>query len=69
MKRHPCPETREGPIRTIAVSLIGAAAVAAGVVLLRGDRDSDTDTSVRKVPQGESVPAPIVLERLRRAGI
>lgn len=61
---------QEGPIRTVVVSLIGVAAIAAGVALLRQDRESgDRNRKVREVPPGESIPSTIVLERLRQAGI
>lgn len=56
------------PIRTFAVSLIGAAAVAAGFALLRQQKQDEGELR-NEVPAGERVPATIVLERLRRAGI
>lgn len=58
----------EAQIRTLVVSLIGAAAVAAGLVLLRQEKDSEIGEA-GEVPPGERVPATIVLERIRNAGI
>lgn len=57
----------EGSIRTITVSLIGAAALAAGIFLLK--QQMDVGPGAEPAPAGESVPGSIVLERLREAGI
>lgn len=65
--RHPSPEPCEATIRTFVVSLIGAAAVAAGLVILR--QQKDPGIFMAEVPPGESVPATLVLERIRSAGI
>lgn len=62
------PSFSEAQIRTLVVSLIGAAAVAAGLVLLRQQKDSEIEEAA-KVPAGERVPATIVLEKIRNAGI
>lgn len=62
------PEPSEAEIRTFVVSLIGAAAVAAGLVLLRQQKESEMNDAAQIFP-GERVPATIVLERLRNAGI
>jgi len=59
----------EAPIRTFLVSLIGATAVAAGIIAVRSQLQSDGEARVDDVPPGETVPAEIVLERLREAGI
>ena len=60
-----------GAIRKITVSLIGAAALAAGLVLLRqgNDRTEPVEATIDEVPPGESVPGKISLERLRELGI
>ena len=60
-----------GVIRKITVSLIGTAALAAGLVLLRqgGIRPAPETPSVEEVPPGEEVPGQIRLERLRELGI
>lgn len=64
------PPILEASIRTFLVSLIGATAVAAGILAVRHQKQSTEETSaVSPVPPGESVPAEIVLERLRKAGI
>ncbi|MGD2070986.1 MAG: hypothetical protein PVI57_20120 [Gemmatimonadota bacterium] len=60
-------DTFGGPIRTLTVSLIGAAALVAGLVVFRQQKQSDT-SQVKNVPPGESVPAEISLERLRELG-
>lgn len=59
--------TAGGPIRTLTVSLIGAAALVAGLVVFRQQKQSEA-SQVKKVPPGESVPAEISLERLRELG-
>ncbi|NNM32326.1 MAG: hypothetical protein HKO53_04645 [Gemmatimonadetes bacterium] len=60
-----------GIIRKITVSLIGTAAVAAGLVLLRqgGVRPEPESATVEEVPPGEDVPGQIRLDRLRELGI
>ena len=60
-----------GLIRKITVSLIGTAALAAGLVLLRqgGVRPLPETATVEEVPPGEDVPGQIRLERLRELGI
>lgn len=59
----------EASIRTFLVSLIGVTAVAAGILVVRQQKQSDDEPVYSEVPPGESVPAEIVLERLRKAGI
>ena len=67
----PDPETpvpvHGGPIRTLTVNLIGAAALVAGLVFIRQQKQSDVP-QLKNVPPGESVPAQISLERLRELG-
>lgn len=60
-----------GIIRKITVSLIGTAALAAGLVLIRqgGVRPAPETATVEEVPPGEEVPGQIRLERLRELGI
>jgi hypothetical protein len=60
--------SRGGPIRTFAVSLIGAAALAAGLVLIRNQKNLEALPAVRDVPAGETVPSTISLDRLRASG-
>lgn len=59
---------RRTSIRTFLVSVIGAAAMVAGLVLLRQQKQPRVE-AVTDVPPGETVPATIVLERIRQAGI
>ena len=60
------PRTLEDPIRTFVVSLIGAAAVATGLLLIRQNRLGEY--ARREVPSGESLPGMISLERMRELG-
>lgn len=48
--------------------MIGAAAVAAGLALLRQQKESEIEEAAQ-VPPGERVPATIILEKIRNAGI
>ena len=60
-----------GVIRKITVSLLGTAALAAGLVLLRqgNSRPEPETATVEEVPPGETVPGQIRLEKLRGLGI
>ena len=55
-------------VRTLTVSLLGAAAVAASLLLLRQQREDETRVPPRVVPPGETLPAEISLDRLRERG-
>ena len=57
----------EAAIRTFFVSLIGAAAFTAGLVLFRQQKQVES-IRPRAVPAGETVPRAISLERLRELG-
>jgi hypothetical protein len=57
----------EASIRTLVVSLIGVAALTAGLVLIRQQKQVGFP-QVREVPPGENVPGTISLERLRELG-
>ena len=56
------------PMRKLTYSLLGAAAVAAGVLLVRQQKVGEDDRP-KVVPAGETVPAVIKLDRLRELGI
>jgi hypothetical protein len=58
---------QEADIRTFVVSLIGAAAFTAGLVLFRQQKQVEAIRS-KEVPAGETVPRTISLERLRELG-
>ena len=60
-----------GVIRKFAVSLLGTAALAAGLVLIRqgNTRPEPNPATVEEVPPGERVPGQIRLEKLRELGI
>lgn len=54
-------------MRPITAGLIGAAALAAGLLLVRQVREEDAKPP-RVVPAGETQPATISLERIRSLG-
>lgn len=60
-------KTLGGLIRTFTVSLLGVAALAAGLMLLRQQKQVESPR-LKEVPAGESVPSQISLERLRELG-
>ena len=62
------PQRPGGAIRTLVVSLLGAAAVAAGLVLIRQQKLPDPQLQIRDVHAGESQPGTISLEKLRELG-
>jgi len=55
-------------MRTLTYSLLGAAALAAGLILVRQQKLVE-DERPKIVPAGETVPATISLEKLRELGI
>jgi hypothetical protein len=57
---------REALIRTLSVSLVAVAAIAASLLLTRS-RDEDEVT--RLVPAGEGQPARLQLDAIRAAGL
>ena len=63
-EKHP----RETEMRTLTYSLLGAAAIAAGVLLVRQQKQVEEERP-KQVPAGETVPAVISLEKLRELGI
>jgi hypothetical protein len=67
-RRHPPSPTLEAVIRTLLVSLLGAAALAAGLVLIRQTDPQPLPRSRRDSHAGESEPGTISLERLRALG-
>ena len=54
-------------IRSFTVGLLGAAALAAGLLLVRQQKDPDRERP-SSVPAGETQPATISLERIRALG-
>jgi len=56
----------EAPIRTLSVSLVAVAAIAASLLLTRNVEESDNPGVV---PAGENHPAKIRLDALRAAGL
>lgn len=60
------PNRWEGPIRTLSVSLVAVAAIAASLLLTRSRDDADiTDIA----PPGENIPARLKLDAIREAGL
>ena len=58
-----------GPIRTFLVSLLGAATLTAGILLVR-QQQKEADAEVkRQVPAGERLARNVSLERLRELGL
>ena len=54
----------------MAVSIMSAAAVAAGLLLIRQQRSDDVEANPDNiVPAGETVPGAISLDRIRELGI
>ena len=59
----------ENPIRTLTLSLIGAAALAAaGLLLVRTTREEEIQRPKLVVPPGETQPVTISPERIRALG-
>ena len=54
-------------IRSFAIGLLGAAALAAGLMLVRQQKEPETDRP-SSVPAGETQPATISLDRIRALG-
>jgi hypothetical protein len=54
-------------IRSFTVGLLGAAALAAGLLLVRQQKEPETERP-SSVPAGETQPATISLDRIRALG-
>lgn len=52
-----------------AIGLIGAAAVATTILVVRQQKEVDAKDPPRLVPAGESQPTTISLERIRELGL
>ncbi len=55
-------------LKRMTMGLLGAAAVAASVLLIRSQKE-EQDHATEVVPPGESVPSEIHLDKLRELGI
>lgn len=55
-------------MRVFTVGLISAAALAAGLLLVREARDEIQAPRARDIPAGENQPATISLDRIRELG-
>lgn len=56
-------------MRTLTVGIIGAAALAAGLLLVRQQKEIEPHPErPQAVPAGETLPASISLERIRELG-
>ena len=60
------PNRWEAPIRTLSVSLVAVAAIAASLLLTRSREENDAHNIV---PAGENVPARLKLDAIREAGL
>jgi len=60
------PDPWEAPIRTLSVSLVAVAAIAASLLLTRSRAESDV-TGI--FPAGENAPAHLKLDAIREAGL
>ena len=66
---------RGGTIRTFIVSLLGAAALTAGILVLKHQREDEVEPTDRiraganRIPAGETTPRLASLERLRELGL
>lgn len=60
---------KEETIRTLAVSVASAAAVVAGLLLIRQQRNEPVRKPDTLVPAGESAQSAISLDRIRELGI
>jgi len=56
-------------LKRMSLGFLGAFAVAASVMLIRGQREETPRQAKAVVPAGETVPGGIELERLRELGI
>jgi hypothetical protein len=58
-----------GTIRTFLVSLLGAATLTAGLLLVRQQQKEAEEEVKRQVPAGERMARNVSLERLRELGL
>ena len=59
-----------GLIRTFVVSLLGAATLTAGLLLIRQQREVEAELEVKKqIPAGERTARVVDLDRLRELGL
>ncbi len=58
-----------GPIRTFFVSLLGAATLTVGLMLVRQHQKEAESEAQRKVPAGERMARNVSLEKLRELGL
>jgi len=57
-----------GPIRTLIVSLLGAAALTAGILVIRYHREAE-DEFKGQIPAGEKTARTVSLEKFRELGL
>ena len=57
----------EDPIRTLTIGLLGAVALAAGLILVRQTREEESQ-SPKLVPPGETQPVTISPDKIRALG-
>jgi hypothetical protein len=59
----------EATIRKLTISLLGAAAVAASILLVRQQKQMTPQDTAEAIPPGETTQAPVSLDRLRELGL
>ena len=57
-----------GLIRTLIVSLLGAAALTAGILVIRNQREAENELR-KQIPAGEKTARTVSLEKLRELGL
>lgn len=57
-----------GPIRTFIVSLLGAVALTAGILVIRNQREAESQLR-KQIPAGEKTARVVSLEKLRELGL
>jgi hypothetical protein len=62
----PAPNPWEAPIRTLSVSLVAVAAIAASLLLTRSREERDINDIA---PAGENAPVRLKLDAIREAGL
>ncbi len=63
-----CPVCPGGSIRTLIVSLLGAAALTAGIFVIRHQREAENELR-NQIPAGEKTARTISLDKLRELGL
>lgn len=68
-EEEPDRKEAEVTIRKLTISLIGAAAVAASILLVRQQKQLTPQDTIDTIPPGETTQTSISLDRLRELGL